>query len=605
MVKTINTAKPIPEFGKESLATLLLSTLFPKPELTRVLLVTPPDADISIFNPDNARRGTYSNFPPYGLGLIANVFEENGVEAEILNLNHLVLKDSHDGLINDSQDFENSWQTHLQDKIDGFSPGLIGITCMFTMTHESLKSVCSFAAKSDIPLAIGGVHLTNDIDRVLADIPEANIAVLNEGEIATKDLIRAIRREIEANEMGQIVLNVDGNRVLLSANRRPDVSVINTAPPYHKFEVSNLSRYGVVGSYQAFLPPDTRVATCLSNRGCRGSCTFCSVRSFNGKGVRHRSIEVILDEMELLRDEYDIRHIMWLDDDLCKDHKRAVELFNGMVKRNLGITWDASNGILAASCTDDLISAAAASGCIGMTIGIESGNDQILRSSRKPATVEVNLRAAEILNKYEEIYSSAFIIIGFPHETMSMIQDTVNACDTMNLDWYRIKPLQPLPNTPVYEEMLEEGQIVDSEEQKGVRYMTGAYGKAHEIESDEAGKSVSIEDIFSRLEPDHEPKTNEIDDIWFLMNYKLNYARVAKEERPVKLEKQNKFLRLLCDSTAPNNALAFYTKCIIEKKHTGRIDPTTLKRFLTLLDGSSYWMDKFETLGLSKDDLKV
>ncbi len=603
MPKTEQAVFTIPEDGAGSLASSILGTLFPESRLTRVLLVTPPDADISIFNPANAKRGTYSNFPPYGLGLIANVFEENDVEAEILNLNHLVLKDSHDGIIKDANDFEKSWQSYLQARIDDFTPDLIGVTCMFTMTHDSLKAVCSFAAKSGIPLVIGGVHLTNDIERVLDDIPEASIAILNEGEIATADLIRAIRREIGAEELGQIVLNVGGNRVSLSKDRRPDVSIINAVPPYHKFEVSNLSRYGVVGSYQAFLPPETRVATCLSNRGCRGSCTFCSVRTFNGKGVRHRSIDAILDEMELLRDEYDIRHIMWLDDDLCKDHKRAVQLFDGMVKRNLGMTWDASNGILAASCTDEVISAAQASGCIGMTIGIESGNDFILRSSRKPATVEVNLRAAEVLNKYETIYSSAFIIIGFPHETMSMIQDTVNACETMNLDWYRIKPLQPLPNTPIYEEMLDDGMIVDSDDQKGVRYMTGAYGKAHDIETGEAQKAVRIEDVFARLAPDHEPSAQEIDDIWFLMNYKLNYARVAMENRPIKLEKQDKFLRLLCDSTAPNNALAFYTKCIVEKKHTGNIAPGTRKRLLALLDESPYWKKKFEILGLSKDDL--
>ncbi len=605
MIKTTATATAYRQTGEESLAASLLESIFPERQLSRVLLVTPPDADVSIFNPDYARRGTYSNFPPYGLGLIANVFEDNGVKSEILNLNHLVLKDCQEGKISNASDFEKSWQGYLTARIDDFSPDLIGVTCMFTMTHDSLKAVCSFAAKSGIPLAIGGVHLTSDIERVLDEIPEASIAVLNEGEIATEDLIKAIRGGIEAGEMGQIVLNVGDRRLSLTADRRPDVSIIDAIPPYHKFEVSNLSRYGVVGSYQAFLPPDTRVATCLSNRGCRGRCTFCSVPSFNGKGVRHRSIEAILDEMELLRNDYGIRHIMWLDDDLFKDHKRAVQLFNGMVKRNLGMTWDASNGVLAVSCTDEVISAAAASGCIGIAIGIESGNDQILRSSRKPATVEINLWAAEVLNKYESIYSSAFIILGFPLETMSMIHDTVKACETMNLDWYRIKLLQPLPNTPVYEEMLDEGQTLDGEDLKGVRYMTGAYGKAHEIDTGEARKAESIEDVFSRLAPDHKPKAEEFDDIWFLMNYKLNYARVAREDRPVKLEKQNKFLRFLCDSTAPNNALAFYTKCIVEKKHTGHIDPATYKRFFSLLDGSLYWQDKFNTLGLSKDDLNA
>ena len=64
-------------------------------------------------------------------------------------------------------------------------------------------------------------------------------------------------------------------------------------------------------------------ATVLSNRGCRAQCTFCSVRNFNGVSVRQRSVESVLDELELLKDRYGIGHFVWLDDDLLKDHRRA------------------------------------------------------------------------------------------------------------------------------------------------------------------------------------------------------------------------------------------------------------------------------------------
>ena len=57
-----------------------------------------------------------------------------------------------------------------------------------------------------------------------------------------------------------------------------------------------------------------------------------------------------------------VEHVMWLDDDLFFDHRRAIRLFNEMVRRDVGLTWDCTNGVVAASCTEELIAAAVESG---------------------------------------------------------------------------------------------------------------------------------------------------------------------------------------------------------------------------------------------------
>ena len=69
-----------------------------------------------------------------------------------------------------------------------------------------------------------------------------------------------------------------------------------------------------------------------------------------------------------------------MDDDLFYDVDRTLKLYNEMIKQNLNITWDASNGIIASAAVahPELISAAEESGCIGAYFGIESGNDKIL-----------------------------------------------------------------------------------------------------------------------------------------------------------------------------------------------------------------------------------
>src|SRR5579863_9868115 len=116
-----------------------LNALFPARKIKRVLLINPPDADSSLFRMDTAKRGRYTNYPPYGLAILAQRLRDIGVECRILNLNHEVLKATH----RDFFDHEAVWQAELAAWMDWFKPDFIGVTCMFTMTHESLKRVCA------------------------------------------------------------------------------------------------------------------------------------------------------------------------------------------------------------------------------------------------------------------------------------------------------------------------------------------------------------------------------------------------------------------------------------------------------------------------------
>jgi radical SAM superfamily enzyme YgiQ (UPF0313 family) len=572
---------------------------FPGRRLERVLLVTPPDAAAEIFDPAVARRGTYSNFPPYGLAVLGRHLRAAGVEVEVLNLNHEVLRACHEAPTAEF-DFDAAWTRPLEAALERFSPQLVGVTCMFTMTHDSLKRVCAAVAQRGIPVVIGGVHVSNDVERVLDDVPAADMAVVREGDVAFSRLVSVIRNEEPLEALGQVIIRaVDSERLRFLGECMPNAEQMDVLPAFDLIDTANLSRYGVVGSFHFFKPKETRFATALSNRGCRGMCTFCSVRNFNGKGVRQRSVESVLDELQMLEEVYGIGHLMWLDDDLLKDHKRTIRLFNGMVQRGLKMTWDASNGVIAASCTDEVIAAAAASGCIGIIIGMESGNPKILRDVHKPGTVENFARAAEVLRRYESIYSSVYLMIGFPGETMGMIKDTIRVSLEMDLDWYRIKPLQPLPGTPIYDAMIEQG-LIERQGDIKVRYVTGAYGKHNQAA---ALSPSSIEEVFDAIPTGQIPTPQQIDDIWFYMNYALNYQRVMKEARPNKLEQHLLFTRAISDLISPENPFALYTSVQLANRLGKEFDTARLARLEGQLARSAFWRERFQALELSAQDL--
>ncbi|MZH03551.1 MAG: radical SAM protein, partial [Nitrospinae bacterium] len=355
----------------------------------------------------------------------------------------------------------------------------------------------------------------------------------------------------------------------------------------------------------------TPIATVLSNRGCRAACTFCNVRTFNGVGVRHRSVESVLDELSILKNEYGVGHFIWLDDDLLHDEKRAIQLFEGMVKRNLNMTWDATNGLIAHSlCKEEVVAAAAASGCIGLYLGVESGNPQILKEIKKPGTVQTFVKAADIIRKYEQINARLLLIVGFPGETLNMILDTIKLAEKMDLDWCNIAILQPWKSTPIYDAMVEKGLLGEEEgtlKTKGNKiapYNLGPYSRQRAIERGRLAASEGLQSIFEDLDLDSVPTPDQLDNIWFYMNYRVNFLKLFRETRRIKLEQQYKWLSYVHKLTAPDNALVMYFYGYLQHQVLGEVDGSLVLKLEEKLNQSEYWQERFEFLGLCPSHLR-
>ena len=191
--------------------------------------------------------------------------------------------------------------------------------------------------------------------------------------------------------------------------------------------------------------------------------------------MRQRDYFNVVDELQVLVEEYGVGHVMWLDDDLLRDEHRAIAIFNEIARRNLNLTLEATNGLIAASCTAEMVAAVAASSCIAVNIGMKSGNPQILWEIKKRGTIRNFITAAENFRKYQEIHTFILLILGFPGETMQMVQDTINVASEMDYtcDW--ISQLQPWTNTPFYNALIAQG-LLPTAGTRETRFMGGGYG---------------------------------------------------------------------------------------------------------------------------------
>ncbi len=582
-----------------------IKSLFKNKCVKRVLLVNPPDGDSSMFKFETAKAKRYTNFAPYGLGIASKYLKQSNIQCKILNLNHLVLKETSKIKAKTGFRYNNIIRKCLKKIITEFKPDFVGLTCMFSMTHKSLKNVTKFIkSMTSAPIAAGGVHISNAIwDKntrldILKDLKEIDIFFLFEAELALCDFIKYLNTGYHNLKLlKQFFLRKNKNLIFFKERLRPDGDALNIIPDHKQMFSSTLSTYGKVGNFNFLIKKNHNITTVLSNRGCRAQCTFCSVRNFNGMKVRQRSVQSVIDELLYLRDEQNIKHIMWLDDDLLYNETRTLELFNQMVKQDVNITWDASNGVIAYSIKDEVMDAAEKSGCLGLVIGMESGNAKILRQVRKPGQVKTFIEAAKVLKKYPKINSRVFLMIGFPNETYNQILDTINVSKKMNLDWNYITPLQPLPNTPIFDEMVND-ELSGTEAFSETKYFSGGGYSGMNSKKKEHVLQQNFESIFSDKDLDTVPSAQDIKIIWAFMNYYLNFEPLRKITNLEKLKQNQKWMDYISNVVAREDPIALFYKILIDKQINKSVSSTDISKMNKIFSTNTAWVTKMNELGL-------
>jgi len=480
---------------------------------------------------------------------------------------------------------------------------------MFSQTHAMAVQVCEQikTRRPDSVTAIGGVHVTNCFlhrkmfETVARDFAGADLFFLFEAEFAFRYFVAVVNGSAPAAGLYQIYFNTPSSKVYFSVRKTPTKKELDVIPAYDLMGVEHLAENGVIGSFTCLKSDHRRYGTVLSNRGCRGRCTYCSVRNFNGPGVRCRSVSSIIEELRMMREQFGIDHIMWLDDDLLFDHRRAIRLFTEMIRQDIGITWDCTNGVIAASCTDEIIAAAEESGCIGMNIGVESGNPEVLKRIRKPGTLEDFLNAAAVFKRHERINARVFLMIGFPEETYRMILDTYALAVRMDLDWYNITTLQPLPNTPIFDSMLQQG-LVTIPDPTQVRYNSGPYGKKRELMIRHR-LPEHFKNPFENVDLAAAPPPSEHEAIWLYLNYHLNFKPLFGLHHPVKLQQRLKYLRYITEQVAPDDPFPVYFYGLLQHRINGKTDGALVSRLEGILESSGYWRNCFRYFRLAPSQL--
>lgn len=318
-------------------------------------------------------------------------------------------------------------------RLKQLNPDLVGITVLFDQYAQSGHVAALIAKRLGVKVVMGGVYATTNPEQVMED-ENIDYVVIGEGEKMFKYLVATLMRH-------------DIPKSYFIADRIYDLDNI-PLPSYNLIDFEKYSHSAERKSVDS--PRDYPYARIMTSRGCPMNCCFCQVGTISGTEFRSRSATNVLDEIQWLKEVYGIRSLIFDDDNLLHDKKRAREIFQGMIDRGLVMPW-VSIGLAVFKLDKDLLALMRASGCEYIAIAIESGTKRVLKEIiNKPIDLDYAKAMVQIARD-QGIYVTANFIVGFPTETWDEIRQTIQCAEDIGVDYVKIFHAVPLPHTRLWD----------------------------------------------------------------------------------------------------------------------------------------------------------
>ncbi|MDQ7827032.1 MAG: radical SAM protein [Candidatus Eremiobacteraeota bacterium] len=293
---------------------------------------------------------------------------------------------------------------------------------------------------ASFPVMLGGPHVT-DMPHHAMSFECFDYGVMGEGEETIVELLSVIAGKRAAAETEGIIYHEEDKVVFTP--KRPLIQDLDTIPFPARHLLKNLDVYHSLLVDVKYLPKMSIVA----NRGCPFRCIFCSTASM-GKKYRMPSPERYLEEIDLLKEQYGVREIFFVGSTFTASREHTDHFCDMLLSRGTNVAWTASTRVDVVD--KELLVKMKKAGCWMVRLGIESGNDEVIRFIRKAITRE---RVREVAKMCDEIgmHAKGFFMLGHLPDTKETIDDTIAFALSLPLTEVTVQLNTPLPGTPQYD----------------------------------------------------------------------------------------------------------------------------------------------------------
>lgn len=384
-----------------------------------ILLIDPPQNDF--------HKGMEKRYPSGALILIGTMCLNRGHNVKIIDMTA------------DMVDIPK-----LKSILASFKPEIVGIT-MNTFQTRFAKKVATAVKEIDknILTVVGGPHPSSIGLEIFDDFPDVDVSVLGEGEFTFIEIVE----NGNLKDIKGICYNGEINEPRPFAE---DLDYI----PLPNLDLVDISKYTGV------FTGNEKSMYIMASRGCPSHCIYCN-KSVFGHKTRFRSPPKVIEEVRWLHEKYGVSNIYFQDDTFNLNRKWTDEILNLIIENNLNtkINFMAPFRANKNLVDKELLQLAKYAGFKQILYGVESGNQEMLKSMKKGLKVSEIRRAFELTTEIG-LEPFAFLMIGLPGENGQTIRDTLNLRRKLGSP-SGFSLAIPFPKTEFEEIVKEKGHLLD------------------------------------------------------------------------------------------------------------------------------------------------
>jgi anaerobic magnesium-protoporphyrin IX monomethyl ester cyclase len=388
-----------------------------------IAIVNPPNPPEAVSNKDTMGGlgqlyplGTKHSMQPLDIPYTAAVLRDKGVPVDVLDclgcdweLSELILR--------------------LQDQ----KPGLVAIRTSTPTFDWDMRVARIIKMVTNSKIVVFGPHVTLFPRQVIRQT-FVDAIVLGEPELTFLDIAE---RGLFSGCKG--VWHKEGGDIARNGTREP-IENLDQLPfpawdsmPYQAYEGGALMRN---------LAP---FVTALTSRGCPHGCAYCPYPVIQGRKLRVRSPENVVDELEWLANGLGVRAVLFRDPEFALHRDRVVGICEGILERKVRLAWRCETRM--EDLDEELIALMAKAGCIGINMGVESADEQVLRNVKRRAIPSEQAAKAVRACKKNGIEAFCFFILGLPGETRESALRTIDYALKLNPAFVQFTVATPYPGT--------------------------------------------------------------------------------------------------------------------------------------------------------------
>jgi radical SAM superfamily enzyme YgiQ (UPF0313 family) len=324
--------------------------------------------------------------------------------------------------------FSDGFEEETRNAIEEFDPDLIGISIrnvddqnylkprFFLPEMKEIVRICRDSSNAKIVL--GGSAFCIFPDEILRYL-NTDMGIIGEGERVFNDLIRKMEEGDDYSHLPGLVMT-KGNNIMINEPQQIESFDEVKMPDRNLLDVER---------YCAKMEVYPHNVTIQSKRGCPMDCIYCPNPLIEGKSMRIRSPKNVVSEIEMLKDDFGIDEISFVDCLFNYPLDHAESVCREIIERELDISWDCTFN--PAFTSRRLIELMKKAGCTDVMVGNESGSAKMLNSLKKGFSIEDVERCCSYF-KDVDMGFRCFLLIGGPGEDRDTVEETVSLMERLD-----------------------------------------------------------------------------------------------------------------------------------------------------------------------------